>query len=317
MKASLSGAKPRFNLERGLPILLLLPSLVAIGVFVYGFIGWTGYVSLSQWNTFVRDLSFAGLDNYRILFSDFRFRADLRNTVVFTVVFTATCLVIGMLLACLLDQRPRGEAFFRNLFLFPMSLSFVVTGVVWQWLLNPSTGVNLLLKKLGMSALPLWYVDTRVLPGGWSWGQVPLGVPVALLAVVLAAVWQMSGFSMAIFLAALQGIPEEVREAAHIDGATGWKLYRHVLLPLLWPAAFTVTIVLGHVSLKVFDLVYAMTGSGAAYVTDMPSVYMFETTFRGNRFAQGAAISMIMLLMTMAIFVPYLLWRERQGEKSG
>lgn len=144
-----------------------------------------------------------------------------------------------------------------------------------------------------------------------------MGVPLAMIAVVLAAVWQMSGFAMAIFLAALQGIPDEVREAGQIDGATGWRLYRHIVLPLLWPAAVTVTIVLGHVSLKVFDLIYAMTGSGAAYVTDMPSVYMFETTFRGNRFAQGAAISMIMLLLTMAIFIPYLIWRERRGEMSG
>lgn len=297
--------------------MLLLPSLLAVGVFVYGFIGWTGYVSLSRWNTFVRDLSFIGLENYRALFEDFRFRADIRNTIVFTVIFTAACLVVGLVLALLLDQRPRGEAFFRNLFLFPMSLSFVVTGVVWQWLLNPTTGINLLIKKIGISAVPLWYVDTRVLPGLWSWGQVPLGVPLAMIAVVLAAVWQMSGFAMAIFLAALQGIPDEVREAGQIDGATGWRLYRHIVLPLLWPAAVTVTIVLGHVSLKVFDLIYAMTGSGAAYVTDMPSVYMFETTFRGNRFAQGAAISMIMLLLTMAIFIPYLIWRERRGEMSG
>ena len=309
--------KSSLHADRVLPIVLLLPSLLAVGVFVYGFIGWTGYVSLSRWNTFVRDLSFIGLENYRALFEDFRFRADIRNTIVFTVIFTAACLVVGLVLALLLDQRPRGEAFFRNLFLFPMSLSFVVTGVVWQWLLNPSTGINLLMKKMGISSVPLWYVDTRVLPGSWSWGHVPLGVPLALLAVVLAAVWQMSGFAMAIFLAALQGIPDEVREAGQIDGATGWRLYRHIVLPLLWPAAVTVTIVLGHVSLKVFDLIYAMTGSGAAYVTDMPSVYMFETTFRGNRFAQGAAISMIMLLLTMAIFIPYLIWRERRGEMSG
>lgn len=304
------------RLERALPVLLLLPSVAAVAVFVYGFAAWTAYLSLSRWNTFVPDLSFAGLANYRLLFQDFRFQADLRNTVVFTAVFIASCLGMGLLLALLLDQRPRGEPLFRNLFLFPMSLSFVVTGVVWQWLLNPSAGINLLLRRLGWEQVPLWFVDTRVIPG-WTWGKAPLGIPMALLAVVIPAVWQMAGFAMAIYLAGLQSIPEEVREAARIDGAGEWHVYRYVVLPMLRPMTLGIVIVLGHVSLKTFDLIYAMTGPGAAYVTDMPGIYMFETTFRGNRFAQGAAIAVVMLLLTAALVLPYLLTRERRPLPGG
>ena len=151
--------------------LFLLPSLIFIAIFVYGFIGWTGYVSLSNWNTLVPDFSFAGFKNYLYLFQDYRFQADIRNTLVFTVLFIGTVLVIGSILAIFLDQKLRGESIFRNIFFFPMAISFIVTGVVWQWLLNPSTGVNLFLKKIGLESM--WYTDTTIL-GGFNWGKLNL-----------------------------------------------------------------------------------------------------------------------------------------------
>ena len=196
----------------------------------------------------------------------------------------------------MLDRRIRGESVFRNIFIFPMALSFIVTGVVWQWIFNPSTGVNLLLKEWGLEKLPQWYVDTRVIPGV-EWGQISFGIPLALIAVVIAAVWQLSGFAMAMYLAGLRAIPEELREAARVDGANEWQVFRKVVLPQLRPITWSVVIILGHISLKIFDLIYAMTGPGAMFVTDMPGVYMFETTFRGNHYAQGAAIAVIMLLL--------------------
>lgn len=216
---------------------------------------------------------------------------------------------MGQLLAVLIDQNIKGESIFRNIFLFPMALSFVVTGVVWQWLLNPSTGVNLLLEKIGIE--PMWYVNTEIIPG-IPVGKIEFGIPVAMIAIVIAAVWQMTGFSLAMYLAGLRGIPEEVKEAARIDGASEWKMYRKVVFPQLRPITMSVVIIMAHISLKIFDLIYAMTGPGANYVTDVPALYMFETTFRANDYASGAAIAMILLISVAVFIVPYLLVNRRE-----
>lgn len=298
--------------EQWLAFLLVLPSFLAVAIFVYGFIGWTGAVSFTEWNTLVPNWSWAGLKNYLYLFNDLRFQADLRNTLVFTVFFILLSAGLGLLLAVLLDRRIRAEGWFRNIFIFPMALSFIVTGVVWQWIFNPSTGINLLLKEWGLERLPQWYVDTRVIPGV-EWGQISFGIPLALIAVVIAAVWQLSGFAMAMYLAGLRAIPEEIREAARVDGANEWQVFRKVILPQLRPITLSAIIILGHISLKIFDLIYAMTGPGAMFVTDMPGVYMFETTFRGNHYAQGAAIAVIMLILVCALIIPYLWSNLRRG----
>ncbi|QUW21539.1 sugar ABC transporter permease [Sporosarcina sp. Marseille-Q4063] len=291
-------------------IAFLIPSVILILVFVYGFISWTGYLSLSNYNTIVPDFSFAGLKNYIYLFNDFRFQADLRNTLFFTILFIGAVILLGLGLAILLDQKLKGESVFRNIFLFPMALSFIVTGVVWQWLLHPSTGFNKFLIHFGIE--PKWYTDTNIL-AGFKWGSIEFGLPVAIIAVVIAAVWQMTGFSLAMYLAGLRGIDEELREAARMDGASEFQVYRKIVLPILMPITMSVVIIMAHISLKIFDLIYAMTGSGANFVTDVPGLYMFETTFRGNYYANGAAIAIIMLLLVAVFIVPYL-WNSRKGE---
>ncbi|MCP8617563.1 carbohydrate ABC transporter permease [Salirhabdus salicampi] len=295
--------------DRWMAVGFLMPSFLLIVIFVYGFIGWTGYVSVSNWNSIVQDLSFAGLKNYIYLFQDYRFQADLRNTLFFTILFIGLIIILGLTLAVLLDKQLKGESIFRNIFFFPMALSFVVTGVVWQWLLNPSTGINNFLQTFGIQ--PKWYTDTNIL-AGFQWGKIEFGVPVAIIAVVIAAVWQMTGFALAMYLAGLRGIPEEIREAARIDGASELYIYRKVVIPQLRPITVSVIIIMAHISLKIFDLIYAMTGPGANFVTDVPGVYMFETTFRGNYYANGAAIAIIMLL-TVAIFIVPYLWNARRG----
>ncbi|MEH3000899.1 carbohydrate ABC transporter permease [Bacillus pumilus] len=304
--------RKKWNGDQLLALLFLAPSAVLLFIFVYGFIGWTGYVSLSNWTSLVPNFSFAGLQNYIMLFQDFRFQSDLRNTVFFTLFFIGAVIASGLALAILLDQKIKGESLFRNLFFFPMALSFVVTGVVWQWILNPSTGVNLFLKTLGIQ--PKWYTDTNIL-AGFVWGKIEFGVPAAMIAVVIAAVWQMTGFSLAMYLAGLRGIPEEVREAARMDGATEWQIYRKIIFPLLKPITASVIIIMAHISLKIFDLIYSMTGPGANFVTDVPGVYMFEMTFRGNHYAGGAAIAIIMLISVAVFIVPYLL-SSRKGASS-
>lgn len=305
--------KRRLTLERALPVMTLIPSLAILAIFVYGFIAWTGLVSVSNWTSLKMNLSFQGLQSYANLFTDYRFQSDLRNVLFFTVMFIVVCIVTGMFLAILIDQRIRMESLFRSIFIFPMAISFIVTGVVWQWLLNPGTGssvtgVNAILQSLGVNAahLPQWYVDGTVFPG-WHLGQIQFGIPIALISVVIAAAWQMSGFAMAIYLAGLRAIPEEIREAAKVDGAGWLQTYWRIILPQLRPMTGTIIIMLTAASLKIFDLVKAMTGPGTGFATDMPSMDMFTTTFQAQNFAQGSAIAIILLLLVAIFIVPYLI----------
>jgi glucose/mannose transport system permease protein len=304
-----------WTLDRVAPILMIAPSVIAIAIFVYGFIAWTGVVSLSQWRGIVPDYSFAGLENYVRIFSTARFQTNLRNTVVFTVFFLIGCLSVGLLLAVLLDQRIRAEGIFRSIYLFPMALSFVVTGTVWQWLFAPGTpqdptGLNLLFQRLGLDVFQNWSTVAAVVPGeGWSPAglRTKLGIPWALLPVIIAAVWQMSGFTMALYLAGLRGIPEELREAARVDGATEWQVFRNITFPLLQPITLSAVVIIGHISLKIFDLIMTQTGGGPGNATEVPGVFVYEITFKSNKYAEGAAAAMVLLLLVAVLIVPYLI----------
>jgi glucose/mannose transport system permease protein len=322
----------RVTWERVTSVLLLTPSVLAIAVFVYGFIGFTGYSSLTKWSELEPDFTFVGLRNYDSIFSNLRFQYDLRNTVLFTVLFLIGCLVIGLLLAFLLDQRIRAEDLLRGIFLFPMAISFIVTGVAWRWLLNPgsaemgSSGVNLLFEKVGLGFLKwgwftdptIWYITPESGAGQFLKGiglggltTSSVGISLAMTSVVLAAIWQMSGYTMAMYLAGLRAIPDELREAARVDGASEWQVLRHIMLPMLQPVTLSAVIILGHISLKIYDLVVAMTGPGPGFATDVPAYYMWDTTFRGNHFSQGAAIAVVLLLMVAVLIIPYLTYSVR------
>lgn len=313
--------------ERVVAIALIVPSIVAIGVFVYGFIAWSSVVSVSDWHTVRADYTFVGLENFDRLFHNFRFQIDIRNTVVFTVLFVGACLTIGFVLASLLDRHIRGEGVFRSIYLFPMAISFIVTGVVWRWLLAPRAGVNILADKVGLDALKYdWYTDPTVvhITEGSRLGDAldfahlgfladaNYGIPLAMISLVIAATWQMSGFVMVMYLAGLRAIPEELKEAARIDGAGEVQILRHISLPLLRPVTLSAIIILGHQSLKIFDLVVSMTRRGPGFATDVPALFMFETTFQSNRFNQGAAISMVMLVTVSLLVIPYLVWSLRR-----
>jgi len=276
--------------------LFILPSIILIAIFVYFFIFWTGFISLTDWNDIFPSFNIVGLRNYIELFQNFLFQISMKNTLVFTALFLVSSLILGFLLAIFLDQKIRGENIFRNIYLFPMAISFVVTGVVWRWILNPGTinnpvGLNQILDKIGLSFLKSgWYTDSKI----------------GIKAVVIAAVWQMSGYVMAMYLAGIRGIPSELFEAAQVDGANMWQVYRYIVLPLLRPITLGAIIILGHISLKIFDLVVAKTGSGAGFSCDVPTLFMYDTTFRGNHFAQGASIAIILLLMVGVLIIPYL-----------
>lgn len=291
----------RWNGDRILAVLLISPSLIAIAIFVYGFIGWTAYAALSRWDDLMPDLTFVGLRNFARLFDNPRFQQDIANTVLFTIAFLVSCITVGLGLAILLDQKVRGEAIFRNIFLFPMAVSFIVTGVVWRWLENPNSGIN---KILDVTINPV-LLTFRIQPLHPSWFVDP---NIGILGVVLAAAWQMSGYIMALYLAGLRAIPEELREAARVDGASEIGIYRHIILPLLNPITLSAVIILGHISLKIFDLTSAMTGPGPGFIDDVPAYFMFDTTFRGNHFSQGAAIAIVLLLSVSVLVIPYLIY---------
>ncbi|MBP7963535.1 MAG: sugar ABC transporter permease [Caldilineaceae bacterium] len=284
----------RLNRDKILSIALVSPSILAIFIFVYGFIFWSGRVSMSNWVGLMPNYSWAGLSNYIGLMNDPRFMIDVRNTLIFTGLFVGGCLILGLFLAILLDQGLRGEAFFRSLFLFPMAISFIVTGVVWRWLMNPAqgsrlSGLNLLFDNLGLDFLINQWHTT---PG---WGIAAIAIP---------AVWQMSGYTMALYLGGLRGISEEMREAARVDGATEWQLYTRIILPLLSPITLTAMIILGHISLKVFDLIVAVAGKQLPL--DVPAIYMWTTTFDGGFYNRGAAIGILLLLSVAVLVIPYL-----------
>jgi glucose/mannose transport system permease protein len=280
--------------DRYLSIILISPSILAVLIFVYGFIAWSARVSLSAWKGLSADYTWVALKNYIGLFSDPRFMVDVRNTMIFTGVFVIGSILLGFFLAVMLDQGLKGESFFRSLFLFPMAISYIVTGVVWRWLMNPAegdrlSGFNLLFSYLNLDFLINKWHTTE------TWG---------IAAIALAAIWQMSGYTMAIYLAGLRSVPDELREAARIDGASELQIYRHIILPLLSPVTLSALIILGHMSLKVFDLIIAVAGKQLPL--DVPAIYMWQTTFDGLFYGRGAAIGILLLISVAVLIIPYI-----------
>lgn len=305
--------------------------MAAIITFVYVFILLTIWVSLSRWGTLRVDWNLRQPfgETYAQMFAMPRWHADLRNVLIFTVLFLASSIGFGLLLALFLDRRLLGHTILRNIFLFPYALSFIVTGIAWRWIFNPETGINLLFDGLGINK---WLVSIGAHPlkPGWTTDpavlfsindalshvfpeaqkiSVHMGIPIALIPVVVAASWQLTGFAMSMYIAGLATVPNDLREAARIDGASEFKVYTKVVLPLLYPVTVSTAIILGHVSLKIFDLIFAMTGVGPGFATDVPGIFVFDMTFKATRYNLGAAASIVMLILVALVIVPYL-WRS-------
>lgn len=294
--------------EKLLSLSILSPSIIAVAIFVYGFIFKTLQISLIDWNSFSKLLAgkmdFVGLKNYIDLFQDPRFQTDLWNTLYFTLLFILGSLIVGIFLSLILNEKPKGSIIFQNIYLFPMAISFVVTGTVWRWIFSPGTlpnnpyGINLLFQKFGLDLFQWrWFTSTTSI----------LYFNIALIPVIIAAIWQFSGYTMAMWLAGLRGIPEQIIEAAKIDGASKWQIFTKILFPMQIPITLSAIIILAHVSLKAFTLIYTMTGSGPNNVTDIPAIYMFEATFRSNRYSTGSSIAIVLLIMVGLLIIPYLI----------
>lgn len=280
---------------------MIAPSALALLIFVYGFIGWSVRVSLSNWEGLKPNYAWNGIQNFVNLFSDRRFHIDLRNTTIFTSIFVIGSILIGLALAILLDRGIRGSTIFRTTFLFPMAISLIVTGVAWRWMMNPATGnrisgLNQILDAVGLDSLiSKWHTSDP------PWGIAFIAIP---------AIWQMSGFTMALFLGGLRSIPEDIKEAARVDGASERQVYRTVIIPLLRPVLLSALIILGHISLKVFDLIVAMSGKDIRL--DVPAVYMWTTTFDGENYSRGAAIGILLLMSVALLVIPYLVYSTRK-----
>lgn len=288
------------RLANWLPRLVLAPSLLVVLVAVYLFIAWTGWISLSS-SKIVPKYDFVGLEQYVRLWSTPRWHTAVANLFIFTTLFLGVTTCLGLLMAILLDQKIRAEGALRAIFLYPMALSFIVTGTAWKWILNPALGVQKVVNDLGWTSFV------------FDWIAQP---SFAIYCVVIAAVWQSTGFAMAIFLAGLRGIDNSVIKAAQIEGAGLPRIYRSIIIPMLRPAFLSVIVLLSYVAIKSFDLILALTNTGPGSATEMPSTFMYSATFRRDQMGVGAASAMMMLMTVAAIIVPYL-YSELKETRDG
>jgi len=288
-----------FSLRRWLaPITAMAPAILAVLVVYVGCLLWTVFVSFTDSRS-IPDLTWSGVGQWTRLYADYRWRTAMGHMFVFGAFYIVGCLVLGYLLAVFVDQRVRGEDFWRTVFLCPHALSFIVTGELWKWYLDPEFGLQRSVRDLGWTGFTFdWIVQPNT----------------AIYCIVIAAIWQSSGFVMAMFLAGLRGVDGEIVKAAQIDGASTFALYRRIVIPQLRPAFMSAFVVLAHMAIKSYDLVIALTGGGPGTATELPATFMYSYTFTRNQMGIGAASAVIMLMSIAAIMVPFI-WSELREKK--
>jgi glucose/mannose transport system permease protein len=287
------------RLQRALPKIVLAPSFAVILVGVYGFILFTGLLSFTD-SKILPSFNFVGWENYAKLWGFRNWITALENLAIFGALYILICSGLGLFLAILIDQKIRIEGVLRPIYLYPMALSFIVTGTAWKWFLDPGIGLEHTMHLWGWESFSFtWIKDGKM----------------AIYCIVIAAIWQSSGFVMAMFLAGLRGIDNEIIKAAQIDGATNIQLYRRIIIPILRPAFLSVFVVLAHLAIKSYDLVIALTNGGPGRATEMPATFMYSYTFTRNEMGIGAASAVIMLMMIASVIVPYLYSELRGGKR--
>ncbi|WP_310609255.1 sugar ABC transporter permease [Limnohabitans sp.] len=280
----------KHRLEALIPKLVVAPGVVLGFAFIYGFMIWNGVLSVTA-SRMLPNYEFVGLAQYAKLWEMDRWWVALKNLAIFGVGYVGGAMALGVFLAVLLDQKVRAEGFIRTVYLYPMALSFVVTGTAWKWLLNPSMGLEKLMHDWGWESFTFgWLVDSEM----------------AIYCVVIAGIWQSAGFAMALFLAGLRGIDDSIIKAAQIDGASLPRIYWRIVLPALRPVFFSTLMVLSHLAIKSFDLIMALTSGGPGYATDVPATFMYAMSFTRGQIGLGAASATMMLATVAALVVPYL-----------
>ena len=287
-------------LQKNLPKIVISPSFAVILWFVYGFVLWTFYISLTKSKMLPR-YEFWGIDQHFRLWSNPRWYIAVENLLIFTVLFVGICILIGILLSILLDQKIRAEGFLRTIYLYPMALSFIVTGTAWKWMLNPTMGIEKLFTDWGFTNFTFdWLVNREM----------------SIYTIVIAAVWQSSGFIMALFLAGLRSVDDEIVKAAKIDGASLYSIYITIILPMMRPVFMSSIVILLHISIKSYDLVIALTAGGPGISSDMPAVFMTQMAFHRSEIGLASASAVMMFLTVLAVVVPYLYSELRRQDAN-
>ncbi len=274
------------------PKLALAPSVIASFVYVFAFAIWTFYISLSN-STLLPTYEFVGFKHYAELWANHRWAIAYGNLFLFGSIYVVLSLAVGLALAIAIDQRVRGEAIWRTIFLYPLAVSFVVTGTVWNWLYSPNAGIEYFVRSLGWTDFTFRLTTNR---------------DTAIYAIIATGVWQSSGFAMALFLAGLRSVDPDLVKAAQIDGASRFRIYRKVILPTIAPIFIAVAVVLLQFAIKTFDLVVALTNGGPGISTTFPAIYVYDLMFQRGQIAIGAAAAMMILAALAVVLVPYALW---------
>ncbi|MFC6732631.1 MULTISPECIES: carbohydrate ABC transporter permease [unclassified Haladaptatus] len=278
-----------------------LPPTLLVVLFVYGAVGWNFLISLTDWSGLGQpDYATVDFEMYGQLLADPTFITAARNTVVLLVAFTAVSLVLGLILAILVDRDIRFENTIRTVYLLPMSLSFVVTAIFWSWMYNPEIGlINVFLDTVGLGFLKQqWISDPQF----------------KLAAVIFALMWQFSGYCMVVYLAGLRAIPSDQYEAAKVDGASTLRVYRRVIIPQLRGSTMSAAVVLMVFALKAFDFLYVLFGDTPGPSVDILSVMMFRQAFSSTNWAYGSAVATVLFLMALAVIGPYLAKQYQRGD---
>ena len=283
--------------RRIIPFAALAPmAIVALGGYL-GTMLWTLKISLTDSRSLPTD-HFVGLMQYERLLENERWLLSMQNLGLYAVLFIASCMVIGFLLAVLIDQKVSAEGVLRTVFLYPYAMSFVATGLVWQWMLTPGNGIEQAVRQLGFPDFVFdWIIDQDKV----------------MFTVVIATVWQASGLVMAMMLAGLRGIDEEIWKAARLDGIPPWRVYLSIVVPMLGPTIATVFVLLCTATVKLFDAVVAMTQGGPGTASEVPAKFIMDHLFGRSNIALASAGAVMLLVPVIALLAPYAYARSRKG----
>ena len=287
-------------LKRYLPQFVIAPGTLLVAAGVYGFVAFTAAISFTN-SKILPNAEFVGLRNYESLFKLKAWDIAIANLAFYSILYIAICCALSLLLAILIDQKIRAESAFRSIYLYPMALSFIVTGTAWKWFLDPGIGLESVMHQFGWESFEFGWIKDRKF---------------ALYTIVIAAVWQTVGFAMALFLAGLRGIDSEMLKAARVDGANTFQVYWRIIIPQLGYTFVSVMVILVYNAIRTYDLIVVMTSGGPGRATWLPSVFMYQYTFTRNQMGIGAASAIMMLALIAAFVIPYFWWELKSQGKD-
>lgn len=279
----------------------LLPGFTVLVVVYIGATLWTMWVSLTG-SRMLPNNNFVGLRNYEILFTNDRWLTSVNNLAFFGVTFVIVSLTLGFLLAVAIDQRVRAEDALRSIYLYPYSISFIVTGLVWQWLMNPTYGFQKIGRDLG-------FTNFRF---DWISGQ-----DTVLYCLIIAAVWHAAGLVMAIMLAGLRGIDEDIWKAARVDGLPAWRVYLSIVIPMLGASFATATVLMSTSVVRLYDLSVSLANGGPGNASEVPAKFVMDHLFERANIGLATAAATTMLITVIAVIAPYMYWRSRVAARGG